>query len=518
MVLKTHRQGNDFKLTLQVYRLNDAISVTTDTVPDGAIPEDLTEAQNIKLSLYCSTGACTILKKTVNVNTIVAEIPTNIQDIGTYFVLLEYDVVDISFADGLKRITVDFDAFKIVCKSAYADVEGDMSLIGVIKVGLDGKSAYQYAQEHGYTGTEEEFGQLQYEATLAAINEAERVIAESNREQTFNTQMDAVDTAIVLVNSATNNANLAATNANDKATLANNAATNADSKSQLAETAASNANTATGLANAATANANNAASNADSKAILANNAAINADAKATLANNAAINADTKASLADQKATLANDAAIAANTATGNANTATTNANSAALAANSLAGTYNVTVAIPLGAGFYYTSTTARAAVPTANRLLGRVITYATASSVWITEKFIGADVVNWTVAGNWERVPDNSQIVQLGADLNKIPDNLEPALAEILNQQNKRIEALENLIKNMLFKSGQFDTLEVVKEFNIYGKANLYVIKDTAPSVVPDFRGQVYINTSGAGTIYQAKGISSTSDWKQTSN
>ena len=504
MALKTHRQGNDFKLTLQVYRLNNAVSVTTDTIPEGAIPEDLTEAQNIKLSLYCSTGACTVLKKTVNVNTIVAEIPTNIQDIGTYFVLLEYDVVDISFADGLKRITFDFDAFKIVCKSAYADTEGNMSLIGVIKVGLDGKSAYQYAQEHGYLGTEEEFGQLQYEATLAAVNEAERIIAEYNREQTFNTQMDAVDSAIGLAGSATGNANLAAANANEKATLANNAATNADSKSQLAETAASNADIATGLANAATANANNAASNAD--------------AKATLANNAATNADNKAGLADQKATLANNAAISANTATGLANTATTNANSAALAANSLAGTYNVTVAIPLGAGLYYNSTTARAAVTTANRLLGRVITYATASGVWITEKFIGTDVANWTTEGNWDRVPDNSQIVQLGADLNKIPDNLEPAIAEILNQQNKRIEALENLIKNILFKSGQFDTLEVVKEFNIYGKTNMYVIKDTAPSIIPDFYGQFYINTSGTGTIYQAKGISSTSDWKQTSN
>ena len=112
----------------------------------------------------------------------------------------------------------------------------------------------------------------------------------------------------------------------------------------------------------------------------------------------------------------------------------------------------------------------------------------------------------------------NDNLVQLGADVNKIPDNLEPALAEILNQQNKRIEALENLIKNMLFKSGQFDTLEIVKEFNIYGKTNMYVIKDTAPSIIPDFYGQFYINTSGTGTIYQSKGISSTSDWKQTSN
>lgn len=181
MALKTHRQGNDFKLTLQVYRLNNAVSITNDTVPEGAVIEDLTDAQNIKLSLFCSTGACTILKKTVNVNVLVAEIPANIQAVGTYYVLLEYDKVDITLEDGLKHFTTDFDAFKIVDKSAYADTEGDMSLIGVIKVGLDGKSSYQYAQEHGYTGTEEEFGQLQYESTLAAINEAERILAENAR-------------------------------------------------------------------------------------------------------------------------------------------------------------------------------------------------------------------------------------------------------------------------------------------------------------------------------------------------
>ena len=341
---------------------------------------------------------------------------------------------------------------------------------------------------------------MQYEATLAAINEAERIIAESNREQTFNTQMDAVDTAIGLSDTATDNANLAATNANDKATLANNAATNADAKAQLAETATSNADIATGLANTATINANNAASNAD--------------AKATLANNAAINADAKAGLADQKATLANNAAISANTATGNANTATTNANNAALAANSLAGTYNVTVAMPLGAGLYYNSATARAAVPTANRLLGRVITYATASGVWYTEKFIGTDVANWTTEGNWERVPDNSQLVQLGADLN---ENIEPSLAEILNAMAGRIIALESIIKNSVYKNMQVDTLDIVKGFSIYGSTNLVLTGTSAPSVVPDFVGQFYVNTTG-GVCYQAKGISSTSDWKQTSN
>ena len=91
-------------------------------------------------------------------------------------------------------------------------------------------------------------------------------------------------------------------------------------------------------------------------------------------------------------------------------------------------------------------------------------------------------------------------------------------MAEILNQQNARIKALEDLIKNFLFKNGQFDKLEVVKEFNIYGTTNLVLTGTTAPSVIPDFIGQWYINTSGAGTTYQSKGNTSSADWKQTSN
>ena len=104
---------------------------------------------------------------------------------------------------------------------------------------------------------------------------------------------------------------------------------------------------------------------------------------------------------------------------------------------------------------------------------------------------------------------------QLGADLG---DNIEPALAEIINHQNGRIKALEDLVKNMLFKAGQFDTIDIVKQLNVWGGTNLVIIGTAAPTVVPDFIGQWYINTSGAGTTYQSKGIASTSDWKQTSN
>lgn len=112
----------------------------------------------------------------------------------------------------------------------------------------------------------------------------------------------------------------------------------------------------------------------------------------------------------------------------------------------------------------------------------------------------------------------NDNLTQVSADLNKIPENVEPALAEILSQQNGRIQALESLVKNMLFKAGQFDSIDIVKNLNIYGTTNLILIGTTAPSVVPDFIGQWYINTSGSGTTYQAKGNSSSADWKQTSN
>ena len=426
--------GNDFKLILSVYRLNSK-AIISEGVPEGAEPIDLTDAQNISLVLCNSKGYTRVLEPTIDINILAVEIPMEQQEIGAFYVVLDFDKVDIEYSGGLRHYRADWNAFEIVAKTACADSIDDVSLVGVIYAGKDGtngKSNYELAVYYnGFVGTEAEYVEW--------------------------TRKPSVDAAAL-------------------------------------------ASTAAGLANTATTNANSAASNANDKAILANNAATNAD--------------NKAGLADQKATLANESAIAANTATGNANTATTNANSAALAANSLAGTYNVTVAIPLGAGLYYTSTTARTAVPTANRLLGRVITYATANGVWYSERYIGTDVVNWTVAGNWERVPDNSQIVQLGAEMN---ENIEPSLAEILNAMAGRIIALESIIKNSVYKNMQVDTLDIVKGFSIYGSTNLVLTGTTAPSVVPDFVGQFYVNTTG-GVCYQAKGISSTSDWKQTSN
>jgi len=94
---------------------------------------------------------------------------------------------------------------------------------------------------------------------------------------------------------------------------------------------------------------------------------------------------------------------------------------AANAANAAAGaqnTYNVTVAVPLAAGVYYNSSSARLAVPVVSRKRGLVLTYETAAGTWYAERFKGTDLATWTTSANWEQVPDAAQVYQLYSDMN----------------------------------------------------------------------------------------------------
>ena len=102
-------------------------------------------------------------------------------------------------------------------------------------------------------------------------------------------------------------------------------------------------------------------------------------------------------------------------------------------------------------------------------------------------------------------------------DLNTIIIKDEYTLAEALNLLYSKIIALEKLISDGIFGNLQVDILTTVKELN-YNGAPLILTGTTAPSTAPDFVGQTYINTTSPGTVYTAKGISSASDWKQTSN
>lgn len=68
------------------------------------------------------------------------------------------------------------------------------------------------------------------------------------------------------------------------------------------------------------------------------------------------------------------------------------------------GIYNVDTNIPLSSGQFYTSTTARNAVPTSVRKLGLIITYKTDTTTSVTEQFIGSSVSEWGTEDNWKNV------------------------------------------------------------------------------------------------------------------
>lgn len=73
--------------------------------------------------------------------------------------------------------------------------------------------------------------------------------------------------------------------------------------------------------------------------------------------------------------------------------------------------YNVTTNVPLGAGLYYTSDSARLAVPISSRKSGVVITYETSFQVWVTEKYIGQLVTDnttyWRNKFLWNNISEN---------------------------------------------------------------------------------------------------------------
>ena len=107
----------------------------------------------------------------------------------------------------------------------------------------------------------------------------------------------------------------------------------------------------------------------------------------------------------------------------------------------------------------------------------------------------------------------NEKVVQVETDLNLD----EYTIAEAFNLLYRKLVSLETIIANGVFKSLQVDNLTTVNSFN-YNGAPLIVMGTTAPASAPDFVGQTYVNTTAPGTVYSAKGISSVSDWKQTSN
>jgi aspartate/glutamate racemase len=211
-----------------------------------------------------------------------------------------------------------------------------------------------------------------------------------------------------------------------------------------------------------------------------------------------------AAIANQAADSANDAATAANATNEDIQEAEGLRVAAETARNVASNMYNVTLAIPLAAGQYYTSTTARAAVPEGVRKIGLIITYETSAGAWLTERFKGVSISTWVTATDWEEIVGPLKY-----------ENMEEVAAEALVLLKNRIDALQKIINDMILGTVQIDTLSVVKTFNLFGSSNLILTGTAAPVVVPDFVGQFFIKTSDTTACYQATGNSSVNNWKQ---
>lgn len=174
------------------------------------------------------------------------------------------------------------------------------------------------------------------------------------------------------------------------------------------------------------------------------------------------------------------------------------------ARNVASNVYNITLAIPLTAGSYYTQTTARAAVPVGIRKRGLELVYETSAGVWYQERFVGSDVANWTAVANWELVPIKSQI-----------ETVEEVTAQSLVELNARIDALQKIISEMILGSVQIDNLDIIKTLNLFGKTNLVLSGAAAPAIAPDFLGQFYIKTTATKAAWIATNNTAVGGWLQ---
>ena len=166
--------------------------------------------------------------------------------------------------------------------------------------------------------------------------------------------------------------------------------------------------------------------------------------------------------------LANEKAGLAATATTEANTARDEANLAATAANTAAGDAND-------------------AAEAANTAAGL------------------ADTARLAIQSDLASKANQTELDQLAGD---VKDTTEKAGASSLAELNARLLALEKIVSSSLRS-----TIEVTREFNVWGKTNLILTGSGAATFAPDFVGQKYIDTTG-GNIYVAVGVATAGNWK----
>jgi len=118
------------------------------------------------------------------------------------------------------------------------------------------------------------------------------------------------------------------------------------------------------------------------------------------------------------------------------------------------GFYNVSALFPLASG-YYTHETAIAAIPTAERSKGIIVTYETAAGVWHTEKYIGTDVSTWTTLSNWEKVPGASDFSEMETSLGE----------KVSKSGNESIEGVKTFSESPIIPTPTTDLQAATKSY-----------------------------------------------------
>lgn len=92
-------------------------------------------------------------------------------------------------------------------------------------------------------------------------------------------------------------------------------------------------------------------------------------------------------------------------------------------------------------------------------------------------------------------------------------ENMERTIAESLLILQSRIQALEGLLAAGVYGSVQAETISAVSSLQFKG-AELILQGAGAPTLVPDFIGQIYIKTDATVAVYIATGVATSGDWK----
>ena len=113
-----------------------------------------------------------------------------------------------------------------------------------------------------------------------------------------------------------------------------------------------------------------------------------------------------------------------------------------------------------------------------------------------------------------EEKAEVAKIATIESDLN---DTTELTTAEAIAVLFKELAGVKALLAKMVTGEAWVDKLLVMSELNLFGSTNLIIKATAAP--VPDFIGQIFINTTSAPYPgYIAIGTASVSDWEQITN